>query len=128
MSDARALLGKIRDLRQRLAQVQGLVGEANRAAAALMGGEAEGQGGAEGVGRQALLEASVRQLDDESMHEIRPTRLIEKVRIQLERGRELVSTLKTLADDKILVEGDPSLGDDTLLQSYRDTAAMTEST
>jgi HD-GYP domain-containing protein (c-di-GMP phosphodiesterase class II) len=135
MSDARALLGKIRDLRQRLAQVQGLVGEANRTAASLLNGGPEGDIApdslvSEGSRRQALLDASVRQLSDESSNnEIRPTRLIDKVRIQLERGRELVSRLKTLADEPLLGEGDPSLGDDdTLLLAYRDTAAMTEST
>src|SRR5437867_1190551 len=40
MSDTRVLLGKITELRQRLAQVQGLVGEASRTAAALLGGDA----------------------------------------------------------------------------------------
>ena len=136
MSDARALLGKIRDLRQRLAQVQGLVGEANRAAASLAsGGDLESESSIdgrlpEGADRQALLNASVRQLSNESSgEEIRPTRLIEKVRVQLERGRELIGRLKTLADEKILAEGDPSLdNDDTLLRAYRDTASMTEST
>jgi hypothetical protein len=39
MSDTRELLVKIKDLRQRLAQVQGLVGEATQAATALLGAE-----------------------------------------------------------------------------------------
>jgi HD-GYP domain-containing protein (c-di-GMP phosphodiesterase class II) len=136
MSDSRALLGKIRELRQRLAQVQGLVGEANQTAAALMGAEASADAPAEaqpknGAGRQALLNASVSQMTSEAAaEEIRPTRLIAKVRVQLERGQELVAALKSLAEEPVLGQGDPASGTDdgALLQAYRDTAAMTEST
>src|SRR5436853_2498074 len=100
MSDTRELLSRIRDLRQRLSQVQGLVGEANQTAAALLEQEPDVDAPidfqiAEGNRRQALLDASIRQLSSESSHEeIRPTRLIGRVRIQLERGRELVARLK----------------------------------
>src|SRR5947209_6459411 len=134
MSDTRALLGKVRDLRQRLNQVQGLVGEANKAAAALLSPEADGpleERLSEGARRQALLDASIKQLAEESAgNEIRPTRLIGKVRQQLERGRELVSRLQKLAEEPIVSQGDPDggEGDDPLLQAYRETAAMTEST
>jgi hypothetical protein len=134
MSDTRALLGKVRDLRQRLSQVQGLVGEANKAAAALLAPEADApleERLSEGARRQALLDASIKQLSDESAgNEIRPTRLIGKVRQQLERGRELVTRLKKLAEEPIVSQGDPdgTEGDDPLLHAYRETAAMTEST
>jgi HD-GYP domain-containing protein (c-di-GMP phosphodiesterase class II) len=133
MSDTRVLLGKVRDLRQRLGQVHGIAGEATDAAALL---EPETDGPVaeaidEGARRQALLDASIKQLAEESAgNEIRPTRLIGKVRHQLERGRELVGRLKKLAAEPILNLGDPdgTDGDDPLLGAYRDTAAMTEST
>ncbi len=136
MSDSRTLLGKIRELRQRLSQVQGLVGEASKTATALLGPEPEDapleDRIAEGTRRQALLDSSIKQLADESTaNEIRPTRLIAKVRQQLERGRELVGRLKSLAEEPLLSRGDPILGadpDDPLLHSYRETSAMTEST
>src|SRR5262249_44238347 len=86
---------------------------------------------AEGARRQALLDASIRQLTDGADgEEIRPTRLIGKVRHQLERGRELVARLKSLAEEPILSQGDPANEDqdDPLLHAYRETAAMTEST
>src|SRR5262245_5254758 len=134
MSDTRALLGKVRDLRQRLSQVQGLVGEANKAAAALLTPESDApleERISEGARRQALLDASIKQLAHESAgNEIRPTRLIGKVRQQLERGRELVGRLQKLAEEPIVSQGDPDggEGDDPLLHAYRETAAMTEST
>lgn len=137
MSEARALLGKIRELRQRLTQVQGLVGEANQTAAALLGADPAGADEplqeriAEGARRQALLDASIKQLAGESNGDtIRPTRLVERVRLQLERGRELVQKLKELATEPVLSQGDLGVdsSDDPLMQAYRDTAAMTEST
>lgn len=135
MSDSRVLLGKIRELRQRLAQVQGLVGEASQTATELLDPEPDGSLGEridEGARRQALLDSSIRQLANESAaEEIRPTRLIAKVRQQLERGRELVARLKMLAEETLISRGDPVLGadpDDPLLLAYRETSAMTEST
>ena len=138
MSDTRVLLGKITELRQRLAQVQGLVGEASRSAAALLGPDAAAPADAplevrlaDGERRQALLDASLRQLaDGMSGNEIRPTRLIGRTRHLLERGRELVGRLRHLADEALLIKGDPVSDDsseDPLLQTFRDTAAMTES-
>src|SRR5437763_3649904 len=137
MSDTRVLLGKITELRQRLAQVQGLVGEASRTAAALLGGDAPDADApldariADGERRQALLDASLRQLaDGMSGNEIRPTRLIGRVRHLVERGRDLVARLRHLADEPLLTKGDPvsdDSPDDPLLQSFRDTSSMTES-
>ncbi len=134
MSDTRELLGKIKDLRQRLTQMKGLVGEANQAAAALLVAEPDGPLGvrwAEGQRRQALLDSSLRQLGDGlSAQDVRPTQLIARVRRLLEQGRELVGRLKQLADDPILCRGDDIVdepADDPLLLNFRDTASMTES-
>jgi HD-GYP domain-containing protein (c-di-GMP phosphodiesterase class II) len=138
MSDTRVLLGKITELRQRLAQVQGLVGEASRTAAALLGGDAPETADApldariaDGERRQALLDASLRQLaDGMAGNEIRPTRLIGRARHLLERGRDIVARLRHLADEPLLIKGDAisdDSPDDPLLQSFRGTAAMTES-
>src|SRR5262245_7910494 len=141
MSDTRVLLGKITELRQRLAQVQGLVGEASRTAASLLGGEGTAATEAidttldariaDGERRQALLDASLRQLaDGMNGNEIRPTRLIGRARRLLERGRELIANLRGLADEPLLTKGDPisdDSPDDPLLQSFREVAAMTES-
>src|SRR5262249_28091503 len=138
MSDTRVLLGKITELRQRLAQVQGLVGEASRTAAALLGGDTPETADApldariaDGERRQALLDASLRQLaDGMAGNELRPTRLIGRVRHLLERGRDIIARLRHLADEPLLIKGDAisdDSPDDPLLQSFRDTAAMTES-
>ena len=138
MSDTRVLLGKITELRERLAQVQGLVGEASRTAAALLTGDGPESADAplddqiaEGERRQSLLDASLRQLSDGmSGSEIRPTRLIGRVRHLLERGRDLVARLRRLADEDLLSKGDPIADDsrdDPLLKLFRDTSSMTES-
>src|SRR5207248_17876 len=109
-------------------------GEANQAAAALLGPEPAGgpldKRVAEGERRQALLDASLRQLSDGAAAEIRPTQLISRVRHLLERGRGLIGRLRALADDPVLSRGDEVLdetADDPLLQCYRETASMTES-
>src|SRR5262249_14090393 len=115
MSDTRVLLGKITELRQRVGQGQGLVGGGSRNAGAVFGSEGEESAGecldgriADGERRQALLDASLRQLSDGvSGSEIRPTRLIGRARHLLERGRELVSRLRHLADEPLLIKGDP---------------------
>lgn len=136
MSDTRALLHRIQDLRHRLAQMKGLVGEADRAAAALLQPEPGAdtplnERVAEGERRQALLDASLRQLADGiAGNEIRPTRLIARVRHLLERGRDLVLSLRKLAEEPLLSHGDPIIeeaADDPLLSAFRDTSAMAES-
>ena len=106
MSDTCVLLGKITELRQRLAQVQGLVGEASRTAAAILGDDAPPEDAAldariaDGECRQALLDASLRQMaEGMSGNEIRPTRLIGRVRHLLETRGGLVARLRQLADE-----------------------------
>ncbi|HEV3145533.1 MAG TPA: HD domain-containing phosphohydrolase [Gemmataceae bacterium] len=134
MSDARILLGKIRDLRLRLAQMQGVVGEANLAAANLLLPDEKNPDSvapADGARRQALLDASLRQLTiGLESKEIRPRQLIGRVKHLLERGRDIVVKLKGLADEPILHRGDIDAADwpdDPLLDNFRETAAMTES-
>ena len=134
MSDTRELLGKIKDLRQRLTQVEGLVTEANQAAAGLLNAEPDApleKRLAEGQRRQALLDSALRQLGDGlSAQEVRPTQLIARVHRLLEQGREVVTRLRNLADDPVLNRGDEVVeesADDPLLLNFRDTASMTES-
>ncbi|HLW67599.1 MAG TPA: HD domain-containing phosphohydrolase [Gemmataceae bacterium] len=133
MSDSRILLGKIRELRVRLTQMQGIVGEANLAAVHLAYDEKDATVPApeEGARRQALLEASLKQLaGDPEPKDIRPTQLIGRVRHLLERGRDIVGKLKGLADEPLLHRGDidsAQWSNDPLLDNFRETAAMTES-
>ena len=109
MTDTRMLLENIRELRQRLAQFQGLAGQASKVVAALLATE---PGNDEGNRRQGLLDSSIRQLSEEAANDIRPTRLIANVRLQLARGRELVGWLKNLAEEPLVCKGDPILGPD----------------
>jgi HD-GYP domain-containing protein (c-di-GMP phosphodiesterase class II) len=134
MSDSSILLGKIRDLRLRLAQMQGIVGEANQAAASLLQSEEKNSGAGvsgDGARRQALLDASLKQLTNGvEQRDIRPTQLIGRVRHLLERGRDIVGRLKGLADEPLLHRGDIDSAEwptDPLLDNFRETAAMTES-
>lgn len=126
MSDTRVLLGQIRELRLRLAQVHG--GNAYGPPDGDILGQPEHRPTGESQ-RQLLLDASIRQLTAEiGSAEIRPKRLIAKVRHQLERGRQIVGRLQQLANDPVLHRGDPAgpEPDDPLLASFRETSAMTE--
>jgi HD-GYP domain-containing protein (c-di-GMP phosphodiesterase class II) len=133
MTETHALLERIRDLRERLDQVRGIVSEAHRTATSLLEPEADGnleERLVEGERRQALLEASIQRLTAQAAdEEIRPTRLIQKVRRQLERGRELVAQLKALADEPIVAAEDPDGvdGENPLWFAHREVATMTES-
>src|SRR6266436_3587974 len=110
MSDTKVLLSKITALRQRLEQAQNLAGEAGAALASV-----EGQ--AKGLGRIALLE---RQLAEGSQHglmidgslrlaaesasntsetRILPKQLTSRARRLLERGRDLLTSLRQLSDE-----------------------------
>jgi HD-GYP domain-containing protein (c-di-GMP phosphodiesterase class II) len=124
MSDTRGLLSRITDLRQRLAQAQGLFAEGGPAGTDLAERlEHEVLAG----GRvQALLDGSLRQIAGALSGEdaIRPTQLTARARRLLERGRELVGRLQSLADDPALPADDP---DDPLVRGVRSAAAMTES-
>jgi HD-GYP domain-containing protein (c-di-GMP phosphodiesterase class II) len=145
MSDTQVLLGKIRALRQRLEQAQGLAGEAG-AAAAQLAAEADGAGPrlrlltervAAGLEHQALLEGTVRQLTDVAAPaeepRVMPAQLTARARRVLERGRDLLVRLRALAEDfadapaddaALAVPPDP----EPLTVYYRETVAMTDTT
>src|SRR5918912_1129857 len=137
MSDTRALLNRISDLRQRLAQAQGLLQEAGTAAAVLHDpprGAAAATDLTERLEREVLAGRRVQELLDGSLRQlagaltgedgIRPTQLTARARRLLERGRELVGRLRQLADDPVLPADDP---DDPLARGVPVAAAMTES-
>jgi hypothetical protein len=113
MSETRTLLQKITALRQRLEQAQGLANEARSAAAALL---------AAGEHDQALDDA-VRPLTGPTAPESRtPRQLTSRARRVLERGRDLLGQLRTLAD----AFAPPREGEspEPLTPLYRDTVAM----
>jgi HD-GYP domain-containing protein (c-di-GMP phosphodiesterase class II) len=130
MTEAQVLLSKIAALRQRLEQAQGLVQDADSAAAALMqGGHAvEGLEGkvAAGARQQALLDTALRQLpsfagaagDGASL----PTQLTSRAARLLRRAHDLLGQLRATADDVLL----PIADNDPLAQLYRETAGMTD--
>jgi HD-GYP domain-containing protein (c-di-GMP phosphodiesterase class II) len=138
MSDSRVLLNKITELRHRLAQAQGIVGEATRAAATLIPppeGEPDQPIDAkldDGNRRQTLLDAALRQISGPlpGADTIRPTQLTHRAKRLLERGRELIVRMREIAGDPLLSQGDAATETaevgDPLLTHYRDTAAMTD--
>jgi hypothetical protein len=132
MSDTRALLARIIDLRRRLANAQGLLLEAGATAAAAQDA-APGTDLAEKLECDVIAGGRVQQLLDGSLRQIagalkgddsvRPTQLTARARRLLERARDLVGRLKTLADDPILPTDD---ADDPLVRGVRTAAAVTE--
>src|SRR5207302_347161 len=132
MSDTRALLARITDLRRRLANAQGLLLEAGATAAAAHDAP-PGTDLAERLEREVLAGGRVQQLLDGSLRQIagalkgedtvRPTQLTARARRLLEQARELVSRLKPLAVDPALPHDDP---DAPLVRGVRTAAAVTE--
>ena len=112
MSDTRALLSRITDLRKRLAQAQGLLLEAGATVAAA--NEATGTDLAEKLERDVIAGGRVQELLDGSLRQIagvldgedgiRPTQLTARARRLLERGRELVNRLRSLSDDTAMTD------------------------
>jgi HD-GYP domain-containing protein (c-di-GMP phosphodiesterase class II) len=147
MSDTQVLLGKIRALRQRLEQAQGLAGEAG-AAAAQLAAQAEGAAPrlrlltdrvAAGLESHALLDGTIRQLTDVTapadQPRVMPAQLTARARRVLERGRELLVQLRALADDfvdalPVEAAARPAArpAPDPLAVFYRETLAMTDTT
>jgi hypothetical protein len=135
MSETQALLGKITALRKRLEQARGLADEAGSAAAALASG-----GGpleelvAAGSEHDAALDRAVRPLTEvlgADEPQPLPRQLTTRARRALERGRDLLTRLRSLADafeppaadevgNWLLDRGDPL----TLL--YRETASIAD--
>ena len=125
MSDTRALLSRITDLRKRLANAQGLLLEAGATAAAAQDAP-PGTDLAERLERDVIAGGRVQQLLDGSLRQIagalkgedtvRPTQLTARARRLLEWARELVGRLKPLAVDPVLPANDP---DDPLVRGVR---------
>jgi HD-GYP domain-containing protein (c-di-GMP phosphodiesterase class II) len=132
MSDTRALLTRITDLRKRLAQAQGLLLEAGATAAAVKDAP-PGTDLAERLERDVLAGGRVQELLDGSLRQIagalrgddtiRPTQLTARARRALERARDLVNQLKPLVTDPVLSTDD---ADDPLVRGVRTAASVTE--
>ena len=127
MSETRTLLTKISALRQRLEQAQGLANEARCAASALLDGLDESAGGGSfdsalrSAGDQdAALDRAIRGVVGAPVAAPEPRQLTARARRVLEHGRELLGSLRGLADT-FGVPGSPAL---TLGPLYRDTLAM----
>jgi HD-GYP domain-containing protein (c-di-GMP phosphodiesterase class II) len=133
MSDTRALLSRITDLRRRLANAQGLLLEAGATAAAAQD-QPPDTDLAERLEREVVAGQRVQQLLDGSLRQIagalkgedtvRPTQLTARARRLLERARDLVHRLKPLASDPVLPHNDL---DDPLVRGVRTAAAVIES-
>jgi hypothetical protein len=133
MSETQELLGKIRALRERLEQAEGLAADPAEA-------EAEGPPGDEepaaprlrllrdrvaaGFEHHALLDGTLRRLADvpPDAPPVLPSLLTACARRILERGRDLLGRLRPLADDF----GEASPAADPLAGFYRETVAMTD--
>jgi hypothetical protein len=135
MSETYELLGKIRALRENLEQAQGLAGAVATAVAEAPPGDADAAPRlrtlhdrvAAGFEQHALLDGTLRQLAavntpaDEAP--AMPTLLTSRARRILERGRELLTRLRALAED--FADGPAA---DPLAGFYRETVAMTDTT
>jgi HD-GYP domain-containing protein (c-di-GMP phosphodiesterase class II) len=147
MSDTQALLHKIAALRKRLEQVRGLVNEAGTAIASMAEDGADQRervrqleqkvraGGRHG----ALLDDSFRQWAGSAEGECLPSQWTARARRLLERGRETLRQLRTLADDfdlgttfqrgtGAILPPRTSRDADPLADWFRDTVAMTDTT
>jgi hypothetical protein len=130
VQDSQGLLEKITALRQRLEQARGLVDDAGAAVASLVSAAADpwGQELAARVkaGGQvdAWLDTSLRRLTGMTSGEALPTQLTARTRQLLERGRVLLSRLRTLGDE--LDQLQPADSDEPLAAWYRATVAMAD--
>lgn len=127
MSETRALLEKISALRQRLEQAQGLVNEARTAAAAIL--REDGDPGfvldqevvSTGQEQDLALDASLRVVASEQEQQLPvPRQLSSRARRILERGKELLTQLRELAEAFSPQESLSS----PLIALYRDTLSM----
>jgi hypothetical protein len=133
MSDTQVLLGKITALRLRLQQAQGLAHEAGSAVVSLLRDGTNPDLKPAVLERQAAVVAESDWLLDDALKQLpagasveqeapaMPTQLTARARRVLERGRELVNRLRTLAEGLDL----PSASD-PLAQLHRETLAMAE--
>jgi response regulator RpfG family c-di-GMP phosphodiesterase len=133
MSDTRVLLGKIAALRQRLEQAQGLAREADSAAAVLLADRARrlelatAAGGEHDLHLDQVVRAVIGPVETPSAAH----QLTARARRVLERGRELLSQLRPLADAFAPAEEDevgivrPLLAD-PLSRMVRETTAIAD--
>jgi len=129
MSDTQELLGKITALRLRLQQAQGLVTEAGSAVASILRDGANPDQKQTVLERQAdaasecdwQIDDALRQLSTATEPEapVLPAQLTARARRVLERGRDFLGRLRTLAEGLTA----PA---DALAALHRDTAAMNE--
>jgi HD-GYP domain-containing protein (c-di-GMP phosphodiesterase class II) len=130
MTETQVLLTKIAALRQRLEQAQGLVQDANSAAAAPMQTgdpalalERRVEAGAR---QQSLLDTTLRQIpgapstagDDAAL----PAQLTSRAARLLRRAHELLGQLRTIADGALVSTAEV----DPLAHLYRETVSMTD--
>jgi HD-GYP domain-containing protein (c-di-GMP phosphodiesterase class II) len=133
MSDTQALLGKITALRLRLQQAQGLAHEAGSAVVSLLRDGANPDHKPAVLERQAALVSECDWLLDDALKQLpagaapapetppMPAQLTARARRVLERGRDLVSRLRTLAEGL-----DLPAATDPLAGLHRETLAMAE--
>jgi hypothetical protein len=115
MSETQVLLAKITALRQRLEQAQGLASEARSAAQALE------QAVASGGEHDRLVDVAVRPATGHPAESVAPPPLSARARRVLERGRELLGSLRNLADD---FDPDEDAEPGPLVPLYRDTVSL----
>jgi HD-GYP domain-containing protein (c-di-GMP phosphodiesterase class II) len=128
MSETQVLLAKISALRQRLDQAAGLANEARSAAAALLQarpGALDMQVAAASA-HDARLDAVVAAVTGPVAQGDRepPRQLTSRARRVLERGRELLTQLRALADDFAPPEGARHGSPEPLALLYRETVAL----
>jgi hypothetical protein len=129
MMETQILLSKIAALRQRLEQAQGIVREADTAAAALLQGgtviDALERKVSAGAQQQSLLDTAMRPLavtaagtDGAAL----PAQLTSRAARLLRRAHEVLGQLRPLADEALT----PLPAADPVAQLYRETVSMTE--
>lgn len=124
MSETRDLLAKISALRQRLEQAQGLVNEARSAAAAILteGGPLD-QAVKSAGDHDVVMDAALRAAAGVGQGAQGPRQLSARARRVLERGKELLEQLRSLAG--LFAEGAES---SALGPLYHDTVSMIDTT
>jgi HD-GYP domain-containing protein (c-di-GMP phosphodiesterase class II) len=129
MTETQALLGKIAALRQRLEQARGLAEDA----ATLVDKEAEPSDPVTILRQKVEVSARVGALVDNSLRRLPgvpssaeegtlPTHLTARARRLLPKVRELLTRLRSLAEEPLLSRGD----DDPLAKLHRETTMLTE--
>lgn len=121
MSETRTLLAKISALRQRLEQAQSLVSEARAAAAMLSDEPALPAAVHTATEHDLAVDAVVRSLVSTTQVERAPQLLSSRARRVLERGHDLLTQVRNLADSFLPEEGPPS---SPLTFLYRETVTM----